>query len=165
MTTAPFSTAQSFVKHSLECSIWKYYQILHLTATTEWHKNAGAHILNYRQPFVSHAIQLRGVEKGEVANGHNENKSNNYGSVHTILDSFSYRHKKLSSLSGKAWAQIPYVTLLFRDRRVAALLFPGLFRAEIILLCVNRIPIVCFLFVPAQKLSGIAWMKTIYSLR
>ena len=51
---------------------------------------------------------------------------------------------------------IPYVTLLFRDRRVAALLFPGLFRAEIILLCVNRIPIACFLFVPAQKLSGIA---------
>ena len=29
------------------------------------------------QPFVSHAIQFRGVEKGEIANGHNENNNNN----------------------------------------------------------------------------------------
>ena len=76
MTTASFSTTQSFVKHSSECSIWKYCLILHLTAATEWHKNAGAHISNCRQLLVSHAIQLGGVEKGEVANGRNENKSN-----------------------------------------------------------------------------------------
>ena len=32
-------------------------------------------VLNCRQPFLSHAIQFSGVEKGEVANGHNENNS------------------------------------------------------------------------------------------
>ena len=29
-------------EHSNE--FWNYYQILHLIATTEWHKNVGAHI-------------------------------------------------------------------------------------------------------------------------
>ena len=72
-----FSTAKLFVQHCLECSTWNCYQISHLIATTEWHKSAGAHTLNCRQPSVCHAIQLRGVEKSEVANGHNENNSNN----------------------------------------------------------------------------------------
>ena len=72
-----FSTAKLFVQHCLECSTWKCYQISHLIATTEWHKSAGAHTLNCRQSSVCHAIQLRGVEKSEVANGHNENNSNN----------------------------------------------------------------------------------------
>ena len=48
-----------------------------ITSDCRMTQNASAHIFNCRQPFVSHAIQFRGEEKGEMANAHNENNSNN----------------------------------------------------------------------------------------
>ena len=75
------------------------------------------------------------------------------------LDSFSCRHKKLS---GKVWTPLRFVTLLFRDRRVAAML-NGPFSGQNHSSLREKKPYPgCFLFVPAEKLSGKSeWRQSI----
>ena len=60
----------------LKILLCRYYIYWYNRITQKCWCRAGAHILNCRQPFVSHTIQFSGVEKGDVANGHNKNNSN-----------------------------------------------------------------------------------------
>ena len=72
--------------------------------------------------------------------------------VHTIPDSFSWRHKKLS---GIVWTLIRYVTLNFRDRRDAASLRHRNRAATTFLECEQNPT--RYDFVVTQELSGIVW--------
>ena len=74
------------------------------------------------------------------------------GYVHTIADSFSFRHQKLSAM---VWIPFLYVTLHFRDRRDAASLRHKN-RAKITVMSEQK-QYHGMVFMPAQNLSGIAW--------